>query len=42
MVDAEAIWRPGHLVFLVNVDSNLAGFAFMTRQQPYLGQRDTY
>jgi predicted acetyltransferase len=39
-VDTEALWQPDDHVFLIQVDANLAGFAFVTRHQSYLGDGD--
>ncbi|MGN6814095.1 MAG: GNAT family N-acetyltransferase [Thermomicrobiales bacterium] len=42
LMDLDALWRPSYHVFLVTVDNRLAGFAFVTRHQSYLGQGDTW
>jgi hypothetical protein len=39
-VDTEALWQPDDHVFLIQVEPNLAGFAFVTRHQSYLGDGD--
>jgi predicted acetyltransferase len=35
--DTEGIWRPSYYVFFITVDGNLAGFAFVTHHQSYVG-----
>jgi len=42
LMDPDTIWRPGYHAFLVRVDGKLAGFAFVTRHQSYLGEGETY
>jgi len=42
VMDTDALWQPGWHTFLVKVDDQLAGFAFVTRHQSYLGDDETY
>lgn len=41
-VDLEALWRPEHHVFLIDVDGATAGFAFVTRHESYVGEGETW
>lgn len=42
LMDLDALRRPGSHVFLITVDGQLAGFAFVTRHQSYLSQGETW
>jgi predicted acetyltransferase len=41
-VDTAAIWRPDDHVYLIRVDGNLAGFAYVTRHTSYFGHGETH
>jgi len=42
VADTEAIWQPGYHTFIVKVEGQLAGFAFVTCHPSYLGDGETY
>ncbi len=42
VADTDSLWQPGRNVFLVKVDGQLAGFAFVSRHPSYLGDGDSY
>jgi predicted acetyltransferase len=42
VADINALWQHGRNVYLVKVDGQLAGFAFVCRHSSYLGDDETY
>jgi len=42
VMDLDEIWQPPYLVFLVRVDRQLAGLAFVTRHPAYVGEGETW
>ena len=42
VMDLDEIWQPPYRVFLVRVDRQLAGLAFVTRHPAYVGEGETW
>jgi len=42
VMNTASLWQPGAHIFLVRVDSQLAGFAFVTRHLSYISDGEAY